>query len=100
MTMEEANAWREARRVEQRAQRVAQVSEQMTVRLKERDANGDGILEPAEVSERMQRGFSRADTNGDGSLDTAEQEAMIRNMADRVGDGDGRARRDGRGPGR
>lgn len=100
MTTEEANAWREARRNEQREQRVARVSEQMTARFKERDANGDGVLQQSEVSERMQRGFSRADTNGDGSLDAAEQEAMIQSMSERAGDGDGRDRRGGRGPGR
>ena len=95
MTTEEANAWREGRRAEQRAQRVARVSEQMTARFKERDANGDGILELSEVSERMQRGFSRADTNGDGSLDAPEQEAMIQSMADRARTGDGRRDRRG-----
>ena len=98
MTTEEANAWRESRRSEQRAERVTRAAEQMTARFKERDANGDGLLEQGELSGRMQRGFSRADTNGDGTLDASEQEAMIQNFAERAGDG-GERRGGRRGPG-
>lgn len=81
-------AEREAQRAEQRQQRVARISEQMTSRLKERDANGDGLLTQNELSGGMQRGFTRADTNGDGSLDPAEQQAMIQSVAERMGNSD------------
>lgn len=99
LTTEEANAWRESRKAEQRAERVTRMTEQMTARFKERDANGDGVLAQSEVSERMQRGFGRADANGDGSLDAAEQEAMIQSMAERGEDGGDRRGGDARGRG-
>ena len=64
----------------------------MTTRLKERDANGDGLLVQNELSGGMQRGFTRADTNGDGSLDATEQQAMIQSIAERAGNSDRRDR--------
>ncbi|HEY1120742.1 MAG TPA: hypothetical protein VGE67_04045 [Haloferula sp.] len=89
-------AEREAQRAAQRQQRIARVTEQMTTRLKERDANGDGLLTQNELSGGMQRGFTRADTNGDGSLDATEQQAMIQSMAERAGNSDRRDRNDRR----
>ena len=67
----------------------------MTTRLKERDTNGDGLLQKSELSERMQRGFDRSDTNGDGVLDASEQEAMIKTMSERTGNDNNRRDRRG-----
>lgn len=78
-------AEREAQRAEQRQQRIARASEQITTRLKEQDANHDGFLTQNELSGPMQRGFTRADTNKDGSLDATEQQAMVQSFAERMG---------------
>lgn len=81
---EAQQAEREARRAEQREQRVAQFTEQMTTRLKEQDADGDGLLSKEEVSGRMQRRFDSADADGDGYLDSSEQETMIQETTERM----------------
>ena len=88
-------AERDAYNAEQRAKRATQMSAQMTTRLKERDTNGDGLLQKSELSERMQRGFDRSDTNGDGVLDASEQEAMIKTMSERTGNDNNRRDRRG-----
>jgi hypothetical protein len=87
---------REAQRAEERAQRVARMTEQFNTRLMERDANGDGLLTKDEIAGPMQRGFERMDANGDGALDAAEREAMVKDMTDRMAEF---SRNWGRGPG-
>jgi hypothetical protein len=84
---------RDAYRAEQRAKRAAEMSERITARFKESDADGDGMLTQGEIPERMQRGFTRADTNGDGSLDATEQETLIQNLSERMAENNGRDRR-------
>ena len=75
---------RDAKRAEEQAQRVAQMTEQFNTRMMERDANGDGLLTKDEMEGPMQRGFDRMDSNSDGAIDAAEREVMIKNMADRM----------------
>jgi hypothetical protein len=87
---------RDAKRAEEQAQRVAQMTEQFNTRMMERDANGDGLLTKDEMSGPMERGFDRMDGNGDGAIDATEREAMIKNMADRMSQF---TRGMGRGPG-
>ncbi|RYD60120.1 MAG: hypothetical protein EOP83_20210 [Verrucomicrobiaceae bacterium] len=89
-------AEREAQRAAQRQQRIVRVTGQMTTRLKEQDANGDGLLTQNELSGGLQRGFTRADTNGDGLLDATEQQTMIQSIAERPGNSDLRDRNDRR----
>ncbi|MFC7339069.1 hypothetical protein ACFQY0_17885 [Haloferula chungangensis] len=75
---------REARRNEQREQRAAQMTEQITSRLKSQDADGDGLLSMEEVSDRMKSRFGDADANGDGYLDASEQDAVVQEFSKRM----------------
>ncbi|MEK7950637.1 hypothetical protein WKV53_09025 [Luteolibacter sp. Y139] len=91
LTPEEA----QAKRNEARQQRIARVAEQMTTRLKQQDANGDGLITQNELTGPMQRGFTRADTNKDGSLDATEQQAMVQSISERMANPDNRRDRGG-----
>lgn len=81
---EERAERRKARDAEQQAERVARITEQISTRLKERDANGDGLLSKEEVSGPFSRGFEEVDTNKDGQLDAAEQAALIEALSERM----------------
>ena len=67
----------------------------MVEQMMARDANDDGKLSGDEIPERMRRGMDRIDTNGDGALDEAE----IKALAERFGQGQGRGQGRGRGRG-
>ncbi|MBI24807.1 MAG: hypothetical protein CMN05_14625 [Roseibacillus sp.] len=93
---EERAERREARESEEQAERFARIAEQISARMKERDANGDGLLSKEEVSGPFAGGFDEVDTNGDGQLDDAEQAAMIEGLSERMRNFSDRSRR-GRG---
>ena len=65
----------------------------MLERLKEADANGDGMISKEEAPERMKQHFDRIDANGDGHLDLQELKQAIEARMKRPGRG-------GQGPGR
>ena len=93
---EERAERREARESEEWAERLARVTEQISARMKERDANGDGLLSKEEVAGPFSGRFDEVDTNGDGQLDDEEQAAMIEELSERMRNFSDRSRR-GRG---
>ena len=95
---EERAERRNARETEERAERLARITDQISVRLKERDTNGDGLLSREEVAGPFSGRFDDVDTNGDGQLDDAEQAAMIQELSERMRSFGDRGRRDRRGP--
>ena len=50
---------------------------QLLKRLKEADANGDGVLDKTEVPDRLKERFDEADLNGDGKLDPEELKRVV-----------------------
>ena len=79
----------------QRAERMAAQLERM---IKERDANGDGVLSPEEMSAGPRAGaiIDRLDTDGDGAVSQAELDAGGERMRDRMAE---RGERGGHGKG-
>jgi len=60
-------------------------SEQLTERLVQADANGDGYLDRTEVADmpRLKRGFDKLDTDHDGRLSKAELQAVGQKLKQR-----------------
>ena len=86
----------EAKRAEERAERMARFMEQVGSRIMQRDTNKDGLLSKDEIPGPMSRRFEDVDSDGDGFLDADEQKAMLDGLSERMSQFSGGRGRGGR----
>lgn len=71
----------------QRLQGGQAAGQELLRRIKQADANGDGMLNMEEAPDQLKRQFARIDANGDGQLEEQELRQALQAMAQRAGEG-------------
>ncbi|MEM7766423.1 MAG: hypothetical protein AAF253_02925 [Pseudomonadota bacterium] len=73
LSIEESQAWKDAKRAERQAVRAQ-------AQFTRADVNGDGVIGPDEFGSRNEKMFDRVDANEDGIITTEEAEDSIKRM--------------------